>query len=216
MKKIQLKRKKTIDERISDGVEKEVLEAKREWKHLKKFTDENYLLFTAFIFLLAAAVIINTVYIVKISSRPDENRVASTTITLPDSAKVLTSHQVGTNAALEVSVSDVTENDSPDNAFAILPTETMLILTISITNKTDDTQQLIPVNQLYVRSNEGDYSTLHVSSFVTAPLAATDLAPGKTATGQISFNVPKRVAHPLLYVDTGWANMVPLVFDVLY
>ncbi|MGV9001943.1 MAG: DUF4352 domain-containing protein [Candidatus Saccharimonadaceae bacterium] len=216
MKKLFFKRKKTIDEIIIDGVEAEVLEAKREWKHLKKFKNENHLLFTAFIVLLSAGIIINSVYMYQLTKNSAKQNNQAATLTVPDSAKYLTSHQAGANSALQVKVSNVTETDKVDRAFTILPDETMLIASIEITNTTTDTQQLIPVSQLYVRSSEGDYSALHASSFVTTPLAATELAPGKTASGQISFNVPKQVAHPLLYVDTGWGNTVPIVFDILY
>jgi hypothetical protein len=211
MRKIPLRHKKNLEERVEDEISKEVREVKREWRHFIKFKDENYLLFTAFVIVIAASLIINTVYILNRNSRVS----ATKTLFTPDTSRVLTSLQKGTNSGEAVKISNVTENSKTDYAFTIDPNETMLILNISITNNTVATQQLIPVNQFYVRSNEGDYRALHASMYVTTPLAAAELAPGKTATGQLSFNVPKHIAHPLLYVDTGWDNSVPLVYDVL-
>ena len=186
-------------------------EIKKEWKHLGKFKDENRLLFAAFIIVLTSIVVLNAFYV--INSSNDNDRPV---IVQDETSTVLTSKQTGSNIAQTVSISNVAENDKMDYAFTIDPSETMLILDISITNNTTQTQQLIPVNQLYVRSSEGDNSTLHASMYVKTPLQAQDLAPGKTAKGQVSFNVPKREARPLLYVDTGWNNHVPTVFDVLH
>lgn len=215
MKKLHLRRRKTLEERVVQEVDKEVKEVKREWRHFLKFKDENRLLFTAFVVLLMSAIVINAIFVVRYNRDRSHTPPAIKTVVVTDPAKVLTSQQVGNNDAMTVTISSVTENDKYDQAFTIDSSETMLILDISITNKTGSVQQLIPVNQFYVRTEEGDYSALHASSYVISPLEATDLAPNKTATGQLSFNVPKHVAHPLLYVDTGWGKNVPLVYDVL-
>ncbi len=213
MKKPHIRHKKPLEEHILDEVDKEIKEVKREWKHLLKFKDENRLLFTSFVILVAALVIVNTIFWIDHSSQ--QNTVVHVPVTDKNS-RVLTSLETGENSALRVSIKDVSENDKKDYAFTLPPTETMLIMNISITNETDVSQQLIPVNQLYVRTDEGIYAGLHASMYVTDPLAADELPAGKTATGQISFNVPKNADRPLLYVDTGWDDTVPLVFDVLH
>lgn len=215
MKAKHEKNHKSFDEKLSDEIDKEVEEVKREWRHFIKFKDENYLLFTAFVIVISAILIVNTVYVLNHNST-FKRITSSRTVVLPDSSKVLTSQQTGSNSAEIVTVSSVTENSQTDHAFAMAPNDTMLIMNISIKNNSSETKQLIPVNQMFVRSREGDYSPLHASMYVTTPLAATDLAPGQSATGQLSFSVPKHIAHPLLYVDTGWDKTVPLVFDVLH
>jgi Domain of unknown function (DUF4352) len=215
MKKVPKKHKQTIEERIGDEVEKEVLEVKREWRHFLKFKDENYLLFTAFVVLIAAAVIINAVYIIKRNNDNDSTSTKAKILILAGSTKILASQQPGGNDSETVKISSVTENDKNDPAFTIDPSETMLILNISITNNTNDSQPMIPVNQFYVRTSEGDLIKMHASMYVTSPLIASTVAPHKTVTGQLSFNVAKHIAHPLLYIDTGWGNNVPLVYDVL-
>ncbi|MEO8105604.1 MAG: DUF4352 domain-containing protein [Candidatus Saccharibacteria bacterium] len=195
---------------LETEISKETKEIKREWRHLKKFKDENYLLFTAFVILIAGLVIINAVYVIEHGSTYTPSRLVTI-----DPNVYLTSLQNGSNGAVTAKISDVTENDKIDYAFAADPGSTMLTFNISVTNTTARTQHFIPVNQLYVRSNEGDYAALHASMYVTKPIPSTDLAPDKTVEGQVSFSIPKRVAHPLLYVDTGWNRTTPLVFDVL-
>lgn len=194
-------------------IDEEIKEVKREWKHFKKFKDENYLLFTAFVILVSAIVIVNTVYILDHNSNNTPRYLSGG---VSDIGKVLTSQQAGQNSAVKVSVSSVTEDDKTDYAFSAEPGTTMLIMSVTITNLTNATQHLIPVSQFFVHSDEGDYAPLHASMYVTKPLEANDLAPGKSATGQISFSVPKRVARPLLFIDTGWDKNVPIVFDVLH
>lgn len=203
--------KKPAASNLGTGVDKQLKEVKREWRHLHKFRDENRLLFAAFIIVLTALVIINATYVINHASQSSGKSSSSS-----DANHVLTSLQTGTLGSVKARVSKVTENGKTDYAFTIGPSETMLIMDISITNLSADSQHLIPVSQLYVRTDEGDYAALHASMYVTNPLQATDLKPGQTATGQISFNVPKRAARPLLYVDTGWDSYAPIVFDVLH
>ncbi|MCA9325827.1 DUF4352 domain-containing protein [Candidatus Saccharibacteria bacterium] len=201
--------KKKHDESL---LEVEMKEVKREWRHFVKFSDENHLLFAAFVVVLLAILVINTLYVLN----RNNVHVVSGYVSSDSQNRQHTSQEVGTNGAMSVTISDVTENDKRDPAFTIPETETMLILTIDITNTTTETQQLIPSTQLYVRTVEGDYSKLHASMFVTKQLPAKDLKPGQTVSGQVSFSVPKRIAKPLLYVDTGWHNYGPVVFDVLH
>lgn len=195
---------------LESEISNETKEIKREWRHLKKFKDENYLLFTAFVILIAGLVVMNAVYIIDRGSHFTPQRPL-----MIDPNRYLTSLQTGSNGALSAKISDVSENDKTDYAFAADPGSTMLTFNLTVTNTTALTQHFIPVNQLYIRSNEGDYAALHASMYVTKPIPATDLAAGKLVHGQVSFSVPKRVAHPLLYVDTGWNRTTPLVFDVL-
>ena len=191
------------------GLDGEVKELKREWKHFRRFKDENHLLFAAFVIVLTSLVVLNAFYVIS-KNRNNEVVVSN------DANQVLTSLQSGNNPSQKVTISNVSENDKMDYAFTIDPSETMLILDVSITNTSSATKQLIPVNQFFVRTSQGETAALHASMYVTNPLKSEDLAPGQTAKGQISFNVPKREAKPLLYVDTGWDNYVPIVFDVLH
>lgn len=196
-----------------DIIEDEVKELEREYKHFERFRDENSLLMGVFVLGIAALVLINTLFWVHLTrNRADQE---SKQISSIASAQT-TSLQTARNFALSAKVQNVTENTATDKAFPLPNDQTLLIMDIAITNKTKTKQQLIPVNQLFVRSSEGDYSPLHASMHVISPLAAQDVAPGKTVHGQLSFAIPKRVDTPLLYIDTGWGKSTPLVIDVLH
>lgn len=207
------KKAKKPDPSVGTVVDAEIKEVKREWRNLLKFTDENKILFAAFLVVMTALVVINTIYIVV---RTNDNADSTVSTVQANPNLILTSLQTGTNNVIQAKVSNVTENSKTDYAFPIDANSTMLILDIEITNRTQQLQKLIPVNQLFVRSDEGDYSPMHASMYVTNPLPSTDLQPGQTIKGEISFEVPKRVASPILYVDTGWNGYAPLLFDVLH
>lgn len=197
----------------SSVVENEIKEVKREWRNFLRFNGENRLLFAALIVVLCSFLIVNALLVM---SGMSTNSTNDTPEQARYSSQYVTSHYEGKNGALKARISNVTENNQKDPAFTIDPSETMLIMDVSITNTTSSIQHLIPSTQLYVRSDEGDYAQLHASMFVTNPLPAKDLVPNETVTGQISFNVPKRVAMPLVYIDTGWNNFGPVVFDALH
>lgn len=188
-------------------------QVKKGRKYLKRILikDEDHFLFASFIVLLLAIIVVNTLYVM---NRLPHFRLTTRIIETTPS-KVLTSLQKGSTSSYDVTVSNVYETDRRDPAFTLASNETMLIFDINITNKTAQTQQFLPVNQLYVRSRDGYYATMHPSIYVTRPIPADTITPGKTISGQVSFNVPIHQAHPLLYVDLGWDNTVPIVFDVL-
>lgn len=204
--------KKNAAHKQKSVVDQEVAEVKREWRNLRRFSDENRLLFAAFIIVLTALVVMNGIYII---AKNQED--SSTTVAVQANPNlVLDSTQTGVNPAIKVTISAVTENDEQDKAFPIDQNSTMLIMDITITNRSNQLQKLIPSNQLYVRSDDGDYAPMHPSLHVTNALATADMQPGQSVSGQISFEVPKRVASPILYIDTGWGNYVPILFDVLH
>lgn len=196
------------------GIEQLEVKIKKEYKFLKKLKEKNedHLLFAAFIVVVASAVVINTIYVI--------NRVPALHDRLvPTHAsganKVLTSLQKAETDAYTVQVSNVTVTDKVDRAFSTVPADIMLIMDISITNTSNGSQQLVPANQFFVRDRQGGLYMLHPSSFATKPLELSSLEPGKTATGQLSFAIPKILAHPLLYIDLGWNDNTPAVIDVM-
>lgn len=126
------------------------------------------------------------------------------------------SMQTGKNGVLTAKVDGVGTIAAADPAFAIDPSESMLVMTLTITNTSQQEQQFIPVTQLYVRSAEGNFSALHPSSHVRHPLPATDLKPGQSVKGEVTFAIPKDLAAPLLYVDTGWSSAPPIIIDIFH
>lgn len=195
------------------GIEKLEGELKKEYKFLKRFKDknENHLLFAAFLIVMTSMVVVNTLFIIDYVPSSHNRNSASAA----NNQKILTSLQKATSDAYEVMVSNVTVTDKADPAFALAPTDTMLIMDISITNLSTGIQQLVPSSQLYVRDQQGGFYMLHPSSYVANPLILTTVSPGNTVKGQLSFGIPKILAHPLLYVDLGWKDNAPAVIDVM-
>lgn len=187
------------------------LEAKREWRNANRFMDENHLLFIGFVFLIAAAVIINTVYIINRTGKQVVNSSASAL-----HGTIYKSLDHAKSRTIKASIANVTESDTPDPAFPLNSTQTLLVLDISITNDTAVTQHLIPSTQLFVRDRDGGYYILQASSLLSNALASQDVSPGSTVTGQVAFAVPKRQTTLLLYIDVGWDNDTPIIFDVLH
>jgi len=171
--------------------------------------DEDHLIFTGFVVIIIALV---TIVAIEVVTRP---RMTVVTATAPLHSRILTSNEHGLADGYEVTISNVTVNNDQDQAFPLNADETMLILDMSITNHTTSTQDFVPVTQLYVRSREGNYYQMHASMHVQNPIAATSIEPEQTLSGQVSFAVPKRLSNPLLYIDTGWNDSTPIVFNVL-
>lgn len=191
-------------------------ELRRDWKLFKHFQNENHLLVMAFVWLLIAIAIINTIYIIDRHTDQEEQREHNTTPTFSFVGTTLTSQQEVKTPAFNAHVSNVYETDKTDYAFPFDTGQTILIFDISITNNTAASQDFYPANQLFVRDQEGGSYQPHASMYVTRPVAAQTIKPGQTVSGQISFAIPKRLTRPLLYVDLGWNNQTPAVFDVLH
>lgn len=199
-------------EDISQDIEKKV---KKEWRIFKKFShkNEDKLLFAAFVVLVCALFVVNTVYVV--NRLPARQKVVYVSNTVVSPQTILTSSQHAQNDAIEVFISGVKEDSTADPAFAIVDTETHLIASVSIKNNTNTTQTLIPNAMFYVRSADGTIYRMHPYSGLKNPLVFQELAPSATAVGEVSFAIPKVLTSPLLYIDLGWNNYVPFVYDVL-
>jgi len=185
---------------------------KSELQYFWRFTDENHLLLTGFVLLLCAMVIINTIFIVNHFTKPTQVSVQAASY----SNHVINSGLTARTPAFNVSASQVYETTKTDMAFPIAGDQTMLIFTITITNNQQSAANFYPVNQLYIRDQEGSNYAPHASMYVTNPIAAQLVPPHKTITGQISFAIPNHLSRPLLYVDLGWGTQVPVVFDILH
>lgn len=206
------KKNKTQLETFEEDVVKEI---RKESKLLKKILakNEDHLLFTGFVMVMTAIVVISTVYLFNRTTIFIDSPVESGSESSP--SYVLRSNDTATTDSSTISIKDVSEKSEVDRAFTISEEETFLIFNISITNNSPGEQDLYPVKQLYVRSKDGDYYPMHISSFIATPLEPATLKPGETASGQVSFAVPKTLANPLVYIDLGWNDIVPTVYDVL-
>jgi hypothetical protein len=201
-------------EKLGNTLDDETKELKREYRHFKKFRNENSLLFGVLVSAVVAILIVNTLFWVQFTDQ--RYKEASRNATTVASNTVSTSLQTARNFAVAARASNIGTRTNADKAFPLEPGKTLLVMDLTITNKTDRAQHLIPVSQLYVRTTDGDYVTLYPSSILTKPLASQDLKPGQSVTGQLNFAIPSDIDRPLLYVDTLWDNSTPLLIDVLH
>lgn len=201
-------------EALEGALEDEARELKREYKHFAKFRDENSLLFGIFVLCMVALLVVNTLFWAQYTARrhEKENRVTTTVANLTSSTSLQTAH----NFAVSARVSNVGTKTEQDRAFPLDAGKTLLVMDVTITNRTAHEQQLIPVTQLYIRSSDGQYATLYPSTKISKALVPHDLKPGESASGQLSFAISERTATPLLYIDTLWDDSTPLVIDVLH
>lgn len=176
-------------------------------ERFERFRHEHSLVFAAFVLALTALVVVNTLFMVHTLRR--EQNVQPVVY-----SRISTSLQLASNGALQAQVRNVATELS-DDLFQVSDIQAVLIMDITIKNTTTRTQQFIPVNQLYVRSEDGTHSALHMSSHAPKPIPASELKPGQSVSGQLSFVIPRSAERPLLYIDTGWDNSTPLVVDVL-
>jgi Zn-dependent metalloprotease len=199
-------------EELSKDVQKKV---KKEWRIFKRFShkNEDKLMFAAFLVLVSAIFVVNTIYIA--NRLPQKQKVVYIGNTVVSPQTVVNSSQIARTDAFDVSIKNVAEKDQKDPAFTFADNETLLYLTIKIKNNTSTSQQLLPSSQLYIRSKDGSFYTLHPSSFIPSTLVFQTLEPNQETEGQVSFVIPKILTSPLLYVDLGWNNYLPVVYDVL-
>jgi Domain of unknown function (DUF4352) len=188
------------------------------WRHFKKLMskNENHLLFTGFVMLMTALVVLlsynSFIKFQDRDSRKDDSRQPNSQFA---ENTVLSSAQKFGSRNANINISNVTTNSDEDKAFALDPSNQYLIMDISITNNSGTVQDFYPTKHLYVRDIEGGYYPLHPSMKVTKPLGSGSIKPNETLAGEISFAIPKNVSNPKLYVDLGWNNMSPVVYSVL-
>lgn len=208
------KMKKNSHNPIIDAEHKVEEEVRKTNKLLLKLLSKNedHLLFTGFVILLIAGIIIATLYV---SNRDLERYKIITKHYEASPSFILKSTEVASTDASKIIVSGVYETSELDRAFTIPDDQTFLIFKLEITNNTSGEQDLSPVKQLFVRSRDGDYYPMHITSFISEGLPATIIKPSETVSGEVSFAVPKKLADPLLYVDLGWNNQSPVVYDIL-
>lgn len=171
--------------------------------------DEEHLLFTGFVIILIGLVILIGVRIIQ--NDPTTFRFINRVQPHPG---ILSTSQYAMTDAVDATVSNVGTNDAVDPAFTLPDDQTLLTMDIAITNKTAITQNFFPVTQLYIRSREGGYFQMHPSTMLTNPIESGAISSGQTINGQVSFAIPKQLTQPLLYIDTGWGDIVPIVYDV--
>lgn len=179
--------------------------------HKRLFGDENYLVRTGLVLVLVTLAIMNAAYIVTNLRNTSDSSGSG----YGNQPHRLLSNQTAQTPSVEASISDVSESARPDPAFKLAEGEKLLLVRLKLANSTKTPQQFIPTSALYVRTPQGDMRMMHPSLFIVDQIYSGTMKPGQTIEGQIAFSVPKNATEPLLYIDTGWNNEIPIVFKPL-
>ena len=199
------KKPSTPLEKLGDTLDDEAKELKREYRHFKKFRDENSLLFGVLVSAVVAILIVNTLFWVQFTDHRYEE-VGRNATTVANTA-ASTSLQTARNFAVTARASNIGTRTDADKAFPLEPGKTLLVMDLTITNKTSKTQHLIPVSQLYVRSTDGDYipaafsqnpSPAKISSPANLPPASSILQSQMKPVDQCSISTHSGMTQHLL------------------
>jgi hypothetical protein len=133
----------------------------------------------------------------------------------PSLQRILTTSDTATTDMFEIKISNVYESEKSIPGFGIAQSETFLILNINIKNKTAIDQNFYPSTQVFVRDTRGGQTFIMSPAILNKPIQAGTIKPGDSVDGQLAFAIPKTTPRPLLYVDLGWDDVVPVVFSPL-
>ena len=147
-----MKKHETPLEKLEEAVEDEAKELRREFKRFEKFRDENSLLFGVFVAAVVAILVVNTLFWAHYTARrhEKENRVTTTVANLTSSTSLQTAH----NFAVSARVSNGGTKTEQDRTFPLEPGKTLLIMDITITQKTG--KKKLPWNKHILDLNQTD------------------------------------------------------------
>lgn len=111
-------------------------------------------------------------------------------------------------------VNSVSDDKKLAKRFRLLSDQRVLIYNISIKNTSDKNLQFLPALHTYLRDNEGDYYQI-LADVVDDPIKPTELQPGQTISGNLAFVTMNRKLPLYFYLDTGWEDRGPIVFDIV-
>ncbi len=113
----------------------------------------------------------------------------------------------------EMTVSRLVRVES-DVAFPPAAGDDILVVTLKLQNTSHQSLGFFPSIQTYIRDDQGNTYVMHPTLAMADPLPAGDIAAGQTVTGQLSYEIPKKLTTFRLYVDPAWLQMVPVVFEL--
>jgi hypothetical protein len=131
-------------------------------------------------------------------------------------AVVLKTSDVASTNEYEVSVTGTYESTSAIKGLSRLrPDEVFLVFSLTVKNKTAISQPFYVSNQIFARDPKTGLLFTFSPAETSNPFPSGMIEPGQTASGQLSFVMPKSLTRPLVYVDLGWDDVVPIVFSPL-
>jgi hypothetical protein len=136
-------------------------------------------------------------------------------VVMPSLQRILKTSDIASSEMFDIKISNVYESEKSIKGFEIAQSETFLVFNVSIKNKTGVEQNFYPVTQMFVRDTRSGQTFYMAPTTLSNPLQAGSIKPGDTIEGQLSYAIPKTTPRPLLYIDLGWDDIVPVVFSPL-
>lgn len=103
-----------------------------------------------------------------------------------------------TASTVSVSIDQPVHYTNGEDPFLPGTNRRFIIITVHVTNRTDEILHFAPVIQTHLTDNKGtryDMAPAHVEN----PIKAGEIAPGETRTGQLSYNITKDTGKLLFH-----------------
>lgn len=121
------------------------------------------------------------------------------------SLKTYSVGQVIKTSHFDIEVSDISYDSVGKEPFKPEKNNRYLIFNLSLKNKTNQEMPVFPSSQTMIKDGQGNVYRMTVAN-VTKPFQAGHLPPGDKIQGQIAFELPNTLQHPVLFFDSGWPD----------
>lgn len=89
-----------------------------------------------------------------------------------------------------------------------------LVQKVTINNDTEKPINFLPSIQTYIRDKEGSIYTMRPTMVTPEPFEAGTIAAHSIRSGNLTYEVSKRLVGLKIYFDSGWGGRGPVVFDL--
>lgn len=119
--------------------------------------------------------------------------------------KTYSAGQIIQTSKFDINISDISYDTVGKEPFKPEKNNQYLIFNLYIKNKTNAEMPVFPSSQTMVKDDQGNVYRMTVAN-VSQPFQAGHLPAGDKIQGQIVFELPKTVRHPVLFFDSGWPD----------
>lgn len=108
-------------------------------------------------------------------------------------------------ARFDIALSNIARDAKGGHAFKPAKGSDFLTMTIFIKNRTSQEMSVFPVNQTELKDDHGHVYRMTVAELAD-PFQAGHLRPGDQIQGQLAFEIPSSLQHPVFFFDSGWPD----------
>lgn len=121
------------------------------------------------------------------------------------SLKTYSPGQVINTSHFDIKISDISYDTKGKEPFRPDKNNKYMIFNLNIKNKTNTEMPVFPSNQTMIKDDQGKVYRMTVAN-LNHPFQAGHLPPGDKIQGQIAFELPNTLQHPVLFFDSGWPD----------